>query len=171
MSSKSSKKGGNPIIPHEIPESVTSKKAHGTCDKPVQDNLRWTVDRAKADKICCFNRHFAEHGGYFKTTEFYDVLKKKIDEKETEPMTFYDSVTGKSLFIAPKERSYSEFLQESIDHGWPSFRDPEVVWDNVGVLKNGETCSKDGTHLGHNLPHNGRNRYCINLVSVAGNKV
>ena len=83
----------------------------GTCDKPVQDNLRWNVDRAKADKICCFNRHFAEHGGYFKTTEFYDVLKKKIDEKETEPMTFYDSVTGKPLFIAPKERSYSEFLQ------------------------------------------------------------
>jgi peptide methionine sulfoxide reductase MsrB len=26
----------------------------------------------------------------------------------------------------------------------------------------------DGTHLGHNLPDGKGNRYCINLVSVAG---
>ena len=31
----------------------------------------------------------------------------------------------------------------------PSFRDNEVVWENVRVLKNsGETVSVDGTHLG-----------------------
>lgn len=30
--------------------------------------------------------------------------------------------------------------------------------------------SVDGTHLGHNIPDSkGANRYCINLVSVAGN--
>lgn len=47
--------------------------------------------------------------------------------------------------------------------------DEEVVWDNVRVLKNsGETVSVDGTHLGHNLPDRKGNRYCINLVSVAG---
>ena len=28
--------------------------------------------------------------------------------------------------------------------------------------------SVDGTHLGHNLPDGRGNRYCINLVSVAG---
>ena len=28
--------------------------------------------------------------------------------------------------------------------------------------------SADGTHLGHNLPDGKGNRYCINLVSVAG---
>lgn len=28
--------------------------------------------------------------------------------------------------------------------------------------------SHDGTHLGHNLPDAMGNRYCINLVSVAG---
>lgn len=28
--------------------------------------------------------------------------------------------------------------------------------------------SLDGTHLGHNLPDSKGNRYCINLVSVAG---
>lgn len=45
----------------------------------------------------------------------------------------------------------------------------EVVWENVSVLKNsGETVSVDGTHLGHNLPDKKGNRYCINLVSVAG---
>ena len=32
----------------------------------------------------------------------------------------------------------------------------------------GETVSVDGTHLGHNLPDDAGNRYCINLVSVAG---
>lgn len=35
-------------------------------------------------------------------------------------------------------------------------------------LPNGEAVSLDGTHLGHNLPDWKGNRYCINLVSVAG---
>ena len=44
----------------------------------------------------------------------------------------------------------------------------QVVWDNVRCLKDGECVSVDGTHLGHNLPDRSGNRYCINLVSVAG---
>ena len=32
----------------------------------------------------------------------------------------------------------------------------------------GEAVSLAGTHLGHNLPDRKGNRYCINLVSVAG---
>ena len=32
----------------------------------------------------------------------------------------------------------------------------------------GEVVSVDGTHLGHNLPDGSGNRYCIDLVSVAG---
>jgi len=39
---------------------------------------------------------------------------------------------------------------------------------SVRVLSDGETVSVDGTHLGHNLPDSSGNRYCINLVSVAG---
>ncbi len=31
--------------------------------------------------------------------------------------------------------------------------------------------SLEGTHLGHNLPDSKGNRYCINLVSVAGNPI
>jgi hypothetical protein len=34
-------------------------------------------------------------------------------------------------------RTFAEFLKESEDHGWPSFRDEEVVWDHVRVLKDG----------------------------------
>ena len=49
-----------------------------------------------------------------------------------------------------------------------SFRDSEVNWDYVRILPDGECVSVDGTHLGHNLPDSSGNRYCINLVSVAG---
>jgi peptide methionine sulfoxide reductase MsrB len=84
-------------------------------------------------------------------------------------MTFYDSVTGKPLFTAPIGRSVDDLIDETYKHGWPSFRDAEVVWDNVRVLKNsGETVSVDGTHLGHNLPDRMGNRYCINLCCIAG---
>lgn len=61
-----------------------------------------------------------------------------------------------------------DFYEESLDHGWPSFRDEEVNWEYVRVLPNGETVSVDGTHLGHNLPDRKGNRYCINLVCIAG---
>ena len=63
----------------------------------------------------------------------------------------------------------NDFINESEDHGWSSFRDNEVVWENVRVLADGETVSLDGTHLGHNLPDEKGNRYCINLVTIAGN--
>ena len=62
-------------------------------------------------------------------------------------------------------------MNESKKHGWPSFRDEEVVWENTRVLPGGETVSVDGTHLGHNLPDSLGNRYCINLVCVAGRPI
>merc|ERR1719333_135103 len=83
-------------------------------------------------------------------------------------ITFYDSNTGKPLFYGPRDRDWAAFVKESKAHGWPSFRDSEVNWDYVRVLPNGECISVDGTHLGHNLPDGSGNRYCINLVSVAG---
>eukprot|EP01041_Mallomonas_annulata_P013929 gene13929-29637_t len=144
-------------------EQLMSKKSHGTTDKPVQSKLKWNVDAALADRICSFNRRWAESYGYWTTTSF---LKDETGSKE---ITFYDSVTGKPLFIAPRGRSFEEWKSESEYHGWPSFRDNEVVWDNVRTLRDGETVSLDGTHLGHNLPDFSGNRYCINLVSIAGN--
>lgn len=146
-------------------ESIMSPKAHGTSDHAVQPNLRYGVSQTLADKICNFNRHFAEMGGYYRSTDWETLVTSTA-----EPITFYDSVTGKPLFRAPIGRSAESLIEESRVHGWPSFRDQEVVWDNVRVLRtSGETVSVDGTHLGHNLPDRQGNRYCINLVSIAGN--
>ncbi len=133
---------------------------------PVQQNLRWQCDREVADRICNFNRHYAEHSGYFKTRA--EFLNEADNTPEGAAMSFYDSNTGKLLFTAPRNRSMEEFLKESRAHGWPSFRDAEVNWEYVRVLPNGETVSVDGTHLGHNLPDGKGSRYCINLVCVAG---
>ena len=147
-------------------EEIMSPKAHGTCAAPVQDNLRYGCDFKTADSICCYNRHYAEHSGYWtsKTTFLDDVDRSGVT-------TFYDSVSGKPLFKAPIGRTFDEFVKESRAHGWPSFRDEEVVWENVRCLSDGEAVSVDGTHLGHNLPDSKGNRYCINLVSCAGNPV
>jgi len=173
-------------------ESLMKEKAHGTSDAPVQANLRWGCDVKLADRICNYNRRWAENAGYFQST----ALLKEVDP--TQEITFYDSVTGKPLFIAPKGRTFKEFKvrvylalflgdlfchsplrcallggcqRESTYHGWPSFRDDEVVWENVRCLGDGETVSTTGTHLGHNLPDRSGNRYCINLVSIAGRPI
>lgn len=147
-------------------ESVMAEKAHGTSEKPVQKNLRWKCDFATADRICNFNRHYAEYAGYWETTDFIKAVKEKGADQE--PIQFFDSVTGTLLFTAPVGRTMQEFLEESRKHGWPSFRDEETNWEHVRTLKNGECISVTGTHLGHNLPDKSGNRYCINLVSVAG---
>ena len=153
------------------------------------------MDPATTDKICCYNRHYAEHSGYWTSTAFLSETGTPTGE-----VTFYDSISRKPLFVAPRGRSWADFVRESRSHGWPSFRDEEVITDSVRVLKNGEAVSVDGTHLGkrldffttpspaflrrhrplivadrltptsigHNLPDRAGNRYCINLVSVAG---
>jgi len=145
-------------------ESIMSQKAHGTSATPVQSNLRWGCSEEIADRICNFNRHYAENGGYWeRSTNFL-----KEESMTSGEITFYDSNTGEPLFVAPKGRSWDNFVKESRVHGWPSFRDEEVNWDYVRVLPNGECISTAGTHLGHNLPDRSGNRYCINLVSVAG---
>lgn len=152
----------SPCVPGD--ESIMSKKEHGTSHTPAQQNLRWGCDWKTADRICNYNRKWAERAGYWESTSFMS------EASETEgAITFYDSNTGKALFEAPKGRSMKDFLAESRNHGWPSFRDDEVNWNFVRVLRDGETVSIDGTHLGHNLPDQNGNRYCINLVSIAGN--
>eukprot|EP00586_Coscinodiscus_wailesii_P010540 CAMPEP_0172507434 /NCGR_PEP_ID=MMETSP1066-20121228/203701_1 /TAXON_ID=671091 /ORGANISM="Coscinodiscus wailesii, Strain CCMP2513" /LENGTH=223 /DNA_ID=CAMNT_0013284987 /DNA_START=48 /DNA_END=716 /DNA_ORIENTATION=+ len=129
-------------------EAIMSNKAHGSTETPVQENLRFGVSRKTADRICSYNRRFAEYAGYFQES----TLRKELLQAQG-PTTFYDSVTGKPLFVAPVGRSVDEFLKESEYHGWPSFRDQEVVWENVRIIKgSGETVSVDGTHLGHNIP-------------------
>lgn len=149
-------------------ERIMAPKVHGTSSTPVQSDLLYGVSNKLADRICNFNRHFAEMGGYFQSTNWED----SVLQANGQPLTFYDSVTGKPLFVAPVGRSAEDLIAESQTHGWPSFRDQEVVWENVRVLSSsGETVSADGTHLGHNLPDRKGNRYCINLVSIAGRPI
>lgn len=124
-------------------EEVMSQKAHGTCETAVMKNLRWACDYSTADRICCYNRHYAEYSGYWLSTNFLKEVNADSGE-----ITFYDSVSGKPLFIAPRGRTFQEFVDESKSHGWPSFRDQEVVWENVRCLDNGEAVSLVGTHLG-----------------------
>ncbi|KAG7360119.1 hypothetical protein IV203_035218 [Nitzschia inconspicua] len=154
-----------PCVPGS--EEIMKPKAHGTSENPVQKSLRWNCDWDTADRICNYNRKWAEFSGYWQTTTFLkDVQSQKENDK---PVTFYDSGwKGRPLFTAPRDRSWDDFIKESKNHGWPSFRDTEVNWDHVRVLPDGETVSIDGTHLGHNLPDSKGNRYCINLVSIAG---
>ncbi len=52
-------------------------------------------------------------GGYFQSTSFEETV---MNAKE--PITFYDSVTGKPLFVAPINRSAEQFIAESKVHGW-----------------------------------------------------
>jgi len=145
-------------------EEMMSQKEFGTSAVPIQTDLRWGCDVETADRICNYNRHYAEYGGYWeRATNFLSEESAGSGE-----IDFYDSNTGKLLFTGPKDRTWDQFVKESKVHGWPSFRDSEVNWDYVRVLPNGECISVDGTHLGHNLPDGTGNRYCINLVSVAG---
>eukprot|EP00934_Nitzschia_sp_Nitz4_P008168 Nitzschia sp. Nitz4//scaffold61_size107673//25247//26118//NITZ4_004226-RA/size107673-snap-gene-0.107-mRNA-1//-1//CDS//3329555683//8158//frame0 len=160
----SNKQSTYPIIGDR---EIMRRKAHGTSAVPVQQTLRWEVDVRRADRICNYNRHFAEPSGTFaKDPEFQKTMTEAKRRKA--PIHFYDSNTGKLLYIAPVGRTHDEFWRESKAHGWPSFRDEEVYWENVRCLKNGEAVSLDGTHLGHNLPDQRGNRYCINLCCIAG---
>jgi peptide methionine sulfoxide reductase MsrB len=158
----------NKNLPVQGDESIMRPKKHGTSNVPVQQDMRWNCDRDTADRICNYNRHYAEYSGYFQETKF---VKEAKGTPTGESITFYDSNTGKPLFQAPQGRTMTEFLKESTAHGWPSFRDEEVNWEEVRCLPNGEAVSLDGTHLGHNLPDDKGNRYCINLVSVGGKPV
>ena len=68
--------------------------------------------------------HYAEQSGYWKSTNFLDQVREQAQNGEE--ITFYDSNTGNALFVAPRGRSFEEFVKESTSHGWPSFRDDEV---------------------------------------------
>jgi len=125
------------------------------------------LDYDLADRICCNNHVYAEPSGYAQSAavDFYSKLDPNVET------VFFDSVCGLPLFVAPRGRTFEEFVDESIKHGWPSFRPEEIVSENVIIHDGGRMESKCLTHLGHNLPDaifNGRDRYCIDLVCIAG---
>jgi peptide methionine sulfoxide reductase MsrB len=124
-------------------------------------------DWRMANHVCCHNTRGAEPRGYLDSLRLYERLNR------TGETTFYDSVCGLPLFVAPRGRSFDEFWRESSEHGWPSFRPAEMIAENVEIYdmrrdRYGPMRSTCGTHLGHNIPDRLGDRFCIDLVCVAG---
>ena len=152
-------------IPIATAASTGLEQCHGLKPMPsVANFLGATLDYEVADNICCHNHRFAEYRGYLAAPEV-DLFGRLHPDVET---TFFDSVCGLPLFIAPRGRTFEEFKDESLHHGWPSFRPEEIVSENVIIHSDGRMESKCLTHLGHNLPEGGVDRYCIDLVCMAG---
>mmetsp|Transcript_807 Transcript_807/g.1170 ORF Transcript_807/g.1170 Transcript_807/m.1170 type:complete len:239 (-) Transcript_807:73-789(-) len=93
----------------------------------------------------------------------------------TYEFVFYDSQCGLPIYIAPRGRTYAVWKKESIDHGWPSFRDEEVIMSNIGVIAGGEVVTNcpDGaqTHQGHRFHDIKGYRYCIDVMCMAGHPI
>ena len=51
-------------FPIVAPDTMMNARQHGTCINTPQSDLRFNVDYNTADRICCFNRHYAEHSHY-----------------------------------------------------------------------------------------------------------
>lgn len=147
---------------------MSTPRQFGSCATRVPENkrLRWGAKADVASEIGCFNRAGAEPKGSWEQSGLPKAAGRKSGGGT---ITFYDTASGLPLFVAPRNRTMEQFLEESRAHGWPSFRDEELVLDHLRQIRGtrGEIVSAAGMHLGHNLP-DGRNRYCINLVSVAG---
>jgi len=102
-------------------ESLLTKKNHRSSTLRTEKVLRWNIHSKFANKICNHNNHkLAEDKWYYMVTA--DFLE---DTDNQDPIVFFDVNTGKHLFTAPLGRSKKEFLAETYEHGWPSFRDDE----------------------------------------------
>lgn len=154
------------------------------CQGKIQDKLRYGLSKypipetlptgepgeTLGDAICC--------DSYFRSLAAAEPNGLYSDPKvnlfsslsSSEPNTFYDSVCGIPLFVVPRgNRTLKEFEAETQTHGWPSFRAAEAVTGNIVIDKtSGEVRSKCGTHLGHNMPDEQGDRYCLDLVCLAG---
>ena len=81
-------KPANEKYPVMAKEEVMAPKSHGTSRTPVQQNLRYGCDVRTAAQICNFNRHCAEHAGYF-----INGTSWAKDINPNEVTTYYDSNT------------------------------------------------------------------------------
>jgi len=152
------------------------------CKDGVQDNLNFgisnrlcytgceRVDMPLAESVCCDSRDQAGAEPQY-LFEAPDInLFNRIDSSKV--TIFYDSVCGIPLFKAPVSRTFDAWKAETVEHGWPSFRTPEIFSENLIVDETtGYVTSSCGTHLGTYLPDvSGAPRYCIDLSCIAGNR-
>eukprot|EP00045_Choanoeca_perplexa_P018536 m.293051 g.293051 ORF g.293051 m.293051 type:complete len:188 (+) comp18217_c0_seq1:1037-1600(+) len=122
-----------------------------------------------AEAICCDSlfSYFAEPEWWFNRSDvrFFDKLNSSAIT------TFYDSACGMPLFRAPVNRTFEEWRQESLTHGWPSFRPPELLAGAINVTDTGEVVSACGTHLGTIDPDEKGQRYCLDTICLSGSPV
>jgi hypothetical protein len=144
-----------------IHSTDSSCMQHGSLNFKIAS--RW---KSEYGYVCCANHVAAEPSGWWKSNSNLVDIAKESDSNAT--IKFYDASCGKLLYEAPIGRSMTEFIKESKEHGWPSFRKAEIVQSNVNTREGGEVVSTCGTHLGHNLPDGKGTRHCINLLCVAG---
>ena len=129
--------------------------------------VRVDEEETLAEAVCCDSRMipFAEPQYTYSAPDIR--LFSKIDHDGI--TTFYDSVCGLPLFRAPVGRTFEEFEADTTEHGWPSFREQEVITENVVTDKSQEyVFSNCGTHLGSYLPDEEGDRWCIDLACISG---
>jgi len=155
------------------------------CMGTIQNNLLYGMDRRTTsdylpvqvddnetlpEAVCCDSRMipFAEPQFTYSAPDIR--LFRRMDH--TGITTFYDSVCGVPLFQAPIGRSFEEFEEDTREHGWPSFREEEVIKEFVVTDKSQEyVFSICGTHLGSYLPDEKGDRWCIDLACISGEEM
>lgn len=175
------------VAPRDPVSNTRPPKEFDTCQGHVQKNLRYNMSlfdtpdgvpvnvnatESLATAICCDSRTkvFAEPRFLFQNP-FVNFFQNLNADSVT---TFYDSVCGLPIFRAPIGRTMSEFQADTTEHGWPSFREKEIIAENVITDKNGFVYSKCGTHLGSYLPDGPNStipRWCLDLSCISGNPV
>lgn len=123
-------------------------------------------------------RHYWDKSGPSGNSENLHQWKKHPEfladatdaENNSKPMVFYDSVSNKPVFVAPRGRDMKSFLQETKKNGKPMFTPEEVVQDNVRILPDGAIVTTEGAHLGAFkwAKENNAKRFTVNLTAVAG---
>jgi len=154
-----------------------------SCSGSIQPSLRYNISRTAAagewalpvppgatlaGAVCCDvdYKAYAEPPHLFARPDVQ--LFKHMNPNGT--TTFYDSVCGLPVFVAPQGRSMADFEADTTEHGWPSFRPAELVQGNSHIVNaTGEVLSKCGTHLGSFLPDSRGARWCLDLSCLSGN--
>lgn len=176
----------HPDLPVMVGSSVSemsqsfhnSSSINGLNLSAVQSDLRFGCDRKLAQKYCFHDEAVRyDSGEADKADDFCFEIQSSLEDDAQEEVEqkgrikFYDSSSGKCLFLVPKEsvhRTFQDFMTESLDQGHLSFRDYEVNWDRVRCMQNGELFSTEGTRLGYSSSDTKGNKYLVNLLAVAG---
>lgn len=138
---------------------ISGRLCYTGCEKP---------EMPLAESVCCDSRNQAgAEPRYLFEAPDINFFGRLNSSKVT---IFYDSVCGVPLFRAPVSRTFDVWKAETEEHGWPSFRTPEINAEHVIVDETtGYVTSSCGTHLGTYLPDvGGAPRYCIDLSCIAG---